>query len=491
MSPITTSETLVLVHTVLTLSCALRVLYHQKNHGVALAWLGILFVAPLIGLIAYLIIGEPKLGRTRERRKQEIVNFYNEFTAPNFRNVPSDVGLSDKWQSLAVLAHHSTGFQALSGHQCQFLNDTDAMIAAMIDDIERAERAVVLMFYIIDVKGEVENLFLALEQAAQRGVRCEILADSVGSAQFFSTPWCERLKKQGVLIHQSLSIGLIKAILVRSDLRNHRKLLVVDEHIAYTGSYNLVDPKVFKQGAGVGQWVDVMLRVQGPVVIQLLAMFYADVAVENRQNFADIQALWRERWPYVESVGLQAASACSVLQTIPSSPDQNHYVFYDTLICALHQAQREIVLTTPYFVPDEALMLALTATARRGVSVTLIVPQKVDSFLVRYASQASYRLLLQSEVKIALFTGGLLHTKSVVVDGEFALFGTVNMDMRSFYLNLELTMALYSKAEIHALSLQQQAYLRDCIYIDATRWQQRSVWRTLLENTVRLMSPLL
>ena len=166
-------------------------------------------------------------------------------------------------------------------------------------------------------------------------------------------------------------------------------------------------------------------------------------------------------------------------------------MFYDTLICALHQAERELVLTTPYFVPDEALMLALTTAARRGVSVTLIVPQKVDSFLVRYASQANYRVLLQNGVQIALFTGGLLHTKSVVVDGEFALFGTVNMDMRSFYLNLELTMALYSPTEIHALALQQQAYLRDCVYIDAARWQRRSVWRTLLENTVRLMSPLL
>ncbi|MBP9540862.1 MAG: cardiolipin synthase, partial [Vitreoscilla sp.] len=297
--------------------------------------------------------------------------------------------------------------------------------------------------------------------------------------------------KNGVLVHQSLAIGLLKAVLVRSDLRNHRKLLVVDERVAYTGSYNLVDPKMFKQGAGVGQWVDVMLRIQGPVVIQLLAMFYADVAVENKQNLTDIQAMWRERWAEAGDVRLQADGSHSVLQTIPSSPDQNHYVFYDTLICALHLAERDIVLTTPYFVPDEPLMLALTAAARRGISVTLIVPQKVDSFLVRHASQANYRVLLQNGVKIALFTGGLLHTKSVVVDGEFALFGTVNMDMRSFYLNLELTMALYSHTEIHALALQQQAYLRDCVYIDAARWQQRSVWRTLLENTVRLMSPLL
>ena len=491
MTAITTSETLVLIHTVLTLSCALRVLYHQKNHGVALAWLGILFVAPVVGLIAYLIIGEPKLGRTREKRKQEIVAFYSEFVAPSFQGLPTDLGLAPKWQALAKLAHHSTGFQAISGHECQFLNDTDAMIAAMIDDIDSAERAVVLMFYIIDPKGEVEKLLLALEQASLRGVRCEILADGVGSAQFFSTAWCARLKKSGVLIHQSLAIGLLKAVLVRSDLRNHRKLLVVDERVAYTGSYNLVDPKVFKQGAGVGQWVDVMLRLQGPAVIQLLATFYADVAVENKQHFADIQVLWREHWPHVGSIALQAASSASVVQTIPSSPDQSHYVFYDTLICALHQAERELVLTTPYFVPDEALMLALTAAARRGVSVTLIVPQKVDSFLVRYASQANYRVLLQNGVKIALFTGGLLHTKSVVVDGEFALFGTVNMDMRSFYLNLELTMALYSPTEIHALALQQQAYLRDCVYIDAARWQRRSVWRTLLENTVRLMSPLL
>ena len=491
MTAITTSEALVLVHTVLTLSCVLRVLYHQKNHGVALAWLGILFVAPVVGLIAYLIIGEPKLGRTREKRKQEIVAFYTEFVAPSFHDLPTDLGLSPKWQSLTQLAQNSTDFQALSGHQCQFLNDTDAMIAAMVADIEQAKRSVVLMFYIIDIKGEVEKLFLTLEQAVLRGVRCEILADGVGSAQFFSTSWHARLKKNGVLIHQSLSIGLMKSVWVRSDLRNHRKLLVVDEQVAYTGSFNLVDPKMFKQGAGVGQWVDVMLRIQGPVVIQLLAMFYADVAVENKQNLTDIQAMWRERWAEAGGVSLQADGSHSVLQTIPSSPDQNHYVFYDTLICALHLAERDIVLTTPYFVPDEPLMLALTAAARRGISVTLIVPQKVDSFLVRHASQANYRVLLQNGVKIALFTGGLLHTKSVVVDGEFALFGTVNMDMRSFYLNLELTMALYSPTEIHALALQQQAYLRDCVYIDAARWQQRSVWRTLLENTVRLMSPLL
>lgn len=491
MSPITTSEALVLAHTVLTLSCALRVLYYQKNYGVALAWLVILFVAPVIGLIAYLIIGEPKLGRTRDKRKQEIVGFYHEFAALYFHDQAPSVALSPPWQALACLSEGSTGFPALGGHQCQFLNDTDAMVDAMVSDIGLAQRSVVLEFYIIEPKGKVVQVLEALEAAAMRGVRCEVLADGIGSAQFFSTVWYSRLKKSGVLMHQSLSIGLLKAVLVRSDLRNHRKLLVVDETLAYTGSYNLVDPEVFKQGAGFGQWVDMMVRLQGPVALHLLAMFYADVAVEKRNYFNEVKQLWQERWQYVQPLSVQAALAPSVVQALPSSPDQNHYVFYEALICALHLAQHSVVMTTPYFVPDETLLLAMTTASRRGVKVTLIVPQKVDSFLVRYASHAYFRILLQSHVRIAQFQAGLLHTKSVVVDDAFALFGTVNMDMRSFYLNMELTVALYSPTEIGALSLQQQAYLRESVDIDAARWLKRSVWRRLLENTVRLMSPLL
>lgn len=486
-----TSEALVLLHMVLTLSCALRVLYHQKNYGVALAWLVILFVAPLIGLIAYLIIGEPKLGRRREKRKQELAAFYRDYVERHVHNENEQLNLKPNWQALAQLAQTTTGFGVLSGHQCQLLNDTDSMIEAMVADIEQAQRTVVLMFYIIEPKGKVELLLHAVEQAALRGVKCEIMADGIGSSEFFSTAWYRRLQKSGVVLHQSLSIGLIKTILVRCDLRNHRKALIVDEDIAYTGSYNLVDPRVFKQDSGVGQWVDVMLRIRGPVVVHLLAMFHADVAVEKKQRFAEVESLWSEHQSFIQFDALSDKSASSVLQLIPSSPDQNHYVFYDVLICALHQAQRSIVLTTPYFVPDEPLLLALTTAARRGVSVTLIVPEKVDSFLVRYASHAYYRVLLNSQVCIAQFQGGLLHTKSVVIDEEFALFGTVNLDMRSFYLNLELTMALYSQPEVRAVALQQQAYLKDCEYIDATRWQQRSVWRTLLENTVRLMSPLL
>ncbi|AUZ04303.2 putative phospholipase D [Vitreoscilla sp. C1] len=181
----------------------------------------------------------------------------------------------------------------------------------------------------------------------------------------------------------------------------------------------------------------------------------------------------------------------SLIQLIPSAPDQSHTVFYDVLIAALYQAQHNIVISTPYFVPDDALLLALTTAARRKVSVFLIVPAKVDSFLVRHASLAYFRELLDSGVHIAQFQDGLLHTKSVVIDESVAFFGTVNMDMRSFYLNLELTLALYSVADIRVLAAQQQHYLQDSILVDAQAWKHRSVPSRLLENVVRLLGPLL
>ena len=150
-----------------------------------------------------------------------------------------------------------------------------------------------------------------------------------------------------------------------------------------------------------------------------------------------------------------------------------------------------MLITTPYFVPDETLLMALTTAARRGVDVTLILPAKVDSLLVRYASRAYYRLLLDAGVKIALYEGGLLHAKTLTVDEDYALFGTVNMDMRSFFLNLEISLAIYDRDLTAAIAAHQLAYLHDSHYISISAWQARARWWPLVENTVRLFSPLL
>ncbi len=488
------TEILLYLHSAAVLVCALRVLYQQRNIGNALAWLIVLFVFPFLGVVLYLLVGEPRLGSARAKRSAEMNRFYAEVSErylPERHLVVQD-DLPAHYRGISRVASATTGLDATSGNAMTLLDSTDAILGHMLDDIRQAQQSCVLAFYIIDPQGRIQTLLEAVLAARQRGVECVILADAVGSQAFFNSHWPQRLRDAGVTVEAALPVGLWRTLFTRSDLRNHRKILIIDKRIGYTGSFNLVDPQYFKQDAGVGEWVDVMMRCTGPLVLEMAAVFYADVAVENDHSLSAVQSYlsgFAEQIPAILSP--QDGGGQILAQVIPSAPDQSQRVIYDTIICAIHAAKRRLLITTPYFVPDEPLLLALTTAARRGVDVTLILPAKVDSLLVRYASRAYYRLLLDAGVKIALYRGGLLHAKTLTVDEDYALFGTVNMDMRSFFLNLEISLAIYDHDMTRQIAERQLGYLKqsDCISIRA--WQQRARWWGLVENTVRLVSPLL
>ena len=488
------TQVLLLLHTTAVLGCVVRVLYKQHNVGTAFAWLALLFVFPLFGVLAYLLLGEPRLGMARAKRSAQMNRFYAEFTQRYLADVDLDTTdqLSLRNLGISKVATTSTGLGATRHNGMTLLADTDSILAAMLDDIRHAEQSCLLAFYIIDPKGRIETLLEAVVQAAERGVDCAILADAVGSMDFFRSPWLVRLQEAGVDVQAALPVGLWRTLFTRSDLRNHRKLLIVDKKTAYTGSFNLVDPRFFKKNAGVGEWVDVMMRCQGPVVLEMTAVFYADVAVEDDANLAGVQQ-------YLSRLGEQLPARLSarppagnvVAQVIPSAPNQAERVIYDTIISSIYAAQSRLIITTPYFVPDEPLLIALTTAAKRGVEVTLILPAKVDSLLVRYASRAYYPMLLKAGVRIALFEGGLLHAKTLTADGDYTLFGTVNMDMRSFFLNLEISLSVYDRHITRQVQALQESYLADSRYLSINAWQARSKWWGLVENSVRLLSPLL
>ena len=397
-----------------------------------------------------------------------------------------------RYQGIANVAASVTGLAASNNNAMQLLTQTDEILEAMLADIQSARQTCALAFYIIEPQGRIQTLLAAVRDAAQRGVECTILADAVGSNAFFGSEWEDNLKAAGVRIVPALPVGVLKTFFSRSDLRNHRKILIVDNLVAYTGSFNLIDPHHFKQSAGVGEWVDLMMRCRGTVVLEMAAVFYADVAVEADEHLAEVrQEIEKLDDKIPELLALKRQSGNAVAQVIPSAPDQSDPVIYETIVCAIHAAKTRVTITTPYFVPDELLLTALTTAAKRGVDVVLILPEKVDSFLVRWASRAYYPKLLTAGVKIALFHGGLLHAKTLVVDGDYALFGTVNMDMRSFFLNLEISLAIYDAPVVREISRAQKAYLRDSRYISVKRWQKRERIWGLVENTVRLFSPLL
>jgi cardiolipin synthase len=262
----------------------------------------------------------------------------------------------------------------------------------------------------------------------------------------------------------------------------HRKIVVIDGEIAFTGSLNLVDPRFFKQDSGFGQWVDAMVRLQGPAVEPLAITFLKDWELERYEGIESLRV--------TADVRRLPETGDSTVQVVPTGPTIEGDAI-QILLMTIYAARRELIITTPYFVADEALLTAMISAARRGVEVTLIVPAHVDSLLVRFASRAHMGELLVAGVKVRLFDGGLLHTKSITVDGELCLFGSLNMDPRSLYLNFEITLAVYDHGFTSDLRALQQSYLAESSAMKLDDWTSRSRPQQFADNVARLLSPLL
>ena len=368
----------------------------------------------------------------------------------------------------------------MSGHRLQLLADSGSIMRAMIADIDAARVSVHMEFYIWSAGGFVDDLVAALVRAARRGV--SLLHPDGFTGQ--PTVLQERsrssdLRDAGVNVVEMLPVNPLRALFVRFDLRDHRKIAVIDRCIAYTGSMNIADPRFFKQDAGVGEWVDAMARIEGPAAWVLEAVSLSLTSLQTGGSFAPLPP------PDLPSAGN------GHVQIFPSGPQASRLRIDALLLTAIYAARREIVLTTPYFVPGEALLTALRSAALRGVRVVLIVPEKIDSRLVRYASEAYNEDLLEVGVTILQFRDGLLHTKSMVVDEEFTVFGTVNLDLRSFELNFELSLIAYDPEFSSATRALQRDYEARSRRLDLDAWRARPRSRRLLENAVQMMSPLL
>jgi cardiolipin synthase len=321
----------------------------------------------------------------------------------------------------------------------------------------------------------------ALARAAQRGVQCRALADAMGSKAFLRSKSARRLRDAGVELTAALPTGALRTLVARTDLRNHRKIVVIDDRLAYSGSQNLVDPRFFKQTSGVGEWVDAMARISGPAAASLDGVFRLDWSVETGSPFEA---------PFMLAEGTSAPPGATV-QVVPSGPDLQPEAIHQLLLTAIYAARKELVMSTPYFVPDDSILTALLTAALRGVRVTLIVPARNDSLLVRHASVAHFDDLMTASVRIALFNGGLLHTKSLTIDGEMSVFGSVNLDMRSLWLNFEISLLVYDRDFTGRLRSLQNTYLRDSEWVDLDTWRCRPARSRFVANSCRLLSPLL
>jgi len=477
------STLLLIAHWVIILGLSLRIIMQRRPTGVTLAWMAIIFGVPYAGVGLYILFGEKRLGRTYLRRTAEILGVLQETRGRDEPTPEVEAGLASVGAEL--LHRHCrrvAGFVGHAGNNVTLLTDFEAVFDALIADINDARHTCDLEFYIWHTGGRADDVAEAVMNAARRGVSCRVSLDALGSKAFARAGGPRHLRDAGVRVVEALPVGLLRALFARTDLRNHRKIAVMDGKVAYTGSQNLVDPRYFKQDSGVGEWVDAMVRVKGPAVRSLAETFEVDWCRETGESFEPLEPVNTGRPPTTDD---------AIIQVVPSGPAHRPDAIHQLLLTTIYLAREELIITTPYFVPDDATTTALLSAALRGVEVTIILPARNDSLLVRYASAAGFDDLLSAGVRIAQFTGGLLHTKSITVDRKLCVFGSVNLDMRSIWLNFEISLFIYGrKATGHVRDLQQR-YIEQSDMLDLTTWRKRPYANRLVENTFRLFGPLL
>ena len=455
----------------------LVVVTRRRRPGSAMAWLLVISFLPVAGLILYLILGNDRLPRRRarqHRRQLQKISALGKRLEGHPSIVHPQLGPGSK--AAAALAKSLGDMPILDGNDVTVIGRTEVFLDRLIEDIDAATNHVHLLFYIYAPDETGKRVADALARAVARGVTCRVLVDGVGSRPMLKK-LARAMRDLGIDVREALPVGLFRRRVSRIDLRNHRKIAVIDGRIAYAGSQNIINADY-----GFRRLVfhDMMVRLTGPVALELQLVFASDWHFET-DEILDGDDVFPE--PHL--------TGSTPVQALPSGPNYPTENYQRLVVAVLHAARERVILTTPYFVPDEAFLQALETAVLRGVKVDLIVPRKSDHALVTAASRAYYDDLLTAGVKVHLFTEGILHTKAMSVDDTIALIGSGNFDIRSFKLNFEINMVFHGPGVTAELRRWQLDYIQYSDSLTAEEWSQRPRIRKVLSNIAKLLSPLL
>jgi cardiolipin synthase len=467
----------------LVLDIAIRVLSlifipRNRRPQTALAWLLLIWFQPYLGVIFFWIFGRARLPRNRRRRQRE-VNEYILETTEGFDRVKRDPPWPP-WLEPIVNLNRSLGAMPLvGGNVAEMWADNQVSLDHMIDDIATAERTLHVEFYILSLDSTTQPFFEALQAAHDRGVKVRVLLDHLGN---FPYPGYRRtirwLKKSGVRWHLMLPFQPWRLLVQRPDLRNHRKLLVIDGEVAYTGSQNVIETPYQKRGnhrRGL-HWKDYMARFEGPVVAGIDALFVTDWYSETGE------VLLREAAP-ARRTG-DGDLDCQVIPSGPGFSGENNLRTFNSLVYA---AQERIVLVSPYFVPDDSMLYAITTAAQSGIDVQLFVSEIGDQFFVFHAQRSYYEQLLRAGVRIFLYSAPtILHAKHFTIDDQISVIGSSNLDMRSFTLDLEISVMVRGGTFLDELRAIEDDYRENSKELTLEEWMSRPLYRRILDHVARL-----
>jgi cardiolipin synthase A/B len=468
----------------LTLDMVIRVLaviYIPRNRRpqTALAWLVLIFALPVPGILLFLLFGSRRLPHSRRKKQREINRYILERTEAVER-APKDHPWPPWLESIVELNRKLGAMPLVGGNSAVMHTDYVESLESMTEAVHAAKKYVHAEFYILAFDRSTALFFEALRQAVDRGVIVRVLMDHIAvlrSPGYHRT--IKKLKRIGVQWHVMLPVQPLRGKYQRLDLRNHRKILVVDGTVAYTGSQNMIDRSYNKRSnirRGL-QWKDFMVRFEGPIVAGINALFVTDWYSET-DELLDGEA------PQPQPGAGPGTIDCQVVPSGPGFDGENNLRLFNSLVYA---ATDRVIITSPYFVPDDSMLYAITTAAQSGLDVQLFASEVGDQPVVYHAQRSYYEALLRAGVRIWLYESPtVLHAKHFSIDDEVAVIGSSNMDMRSFSLNLEISVMVRGREFVRQLREVEQSYRDHSRELTLDEWMQRPRGTRVLDNVARL-----
>lgn len=474
-----------LVYVIVLVLVCLRIIYDTRSTTKTLAYLLFAIFVPVAGILIYFLFGtnyrnkkmySKKLFANEELAKQLSREIYQKSkqTFIENRDVVRDKGL-------AYMLLNDTQSPLTSNNKVKLLINGEEKFPEVIKALKEAEHHIHLEYYIYEndeIGQEIENILI---EKARAGVTVRFIYDDFGS-YFIRKKMVNRLRENGVKVFPFLKINFI-FFANRLNYRNHRKLIVVDGKTAFVGGINISDRYINRPNRTALFWRDTHLRIDGPGVLYLQYLFLCDWNFCAQKKIRPTPSLFPMQNPN--------QFGDKVVQIAASGPDSETPTILFSILKAINLATKEILITTPYFIPGESLLDALIIASLSGIKVKLLVPGKSDSRVVNKAAKSYYSDLLMAGVEIYLYRKGFIHAKTMITDENIAIVGTANMDNRSFDLNFEVNAIVYDDEIARQLRDVFFEDIKNAEKIDAARWNARPKFKQLLERTARLISPLI
>ncbi len=460
---------------------ALGLVPERRRPSSAMAWLLLILFLPVFGILLFLLIGSPYVPRKRREEQQTAGALIQSGLAaiPALPPAPDRPGWLDP---VMVLNRHLAWLPASQNNTAELFPNYEESIQAKADLVRTAERFVHVEYFMMCRDSTTEVFFQALLEVAARGVKVRVLYDHVstvglpGHKELLAT-----FDQAGIESRPMLPIRPLKGEFRRPDLRNHRKIVVVDGRTGFVGSQNMIDSSYHnkKHEAAGRKWRELTTKVHGPVVQSMNLVFASDWYIETKEILRD----YVQPEPFPDGLG---DLTCQIVPSGPGFPDENNLRLFNTLI---YGAQERLSITSPYFVPDDSLLYAITTAAQRGVAVELFVSEQGEQFMVSHAQNSYYRFLLEAGVRIFRYPYPyVLHAKHFSIDDHTAVIGSSNMDIRSFNLDFEVVMMCTGPSFVARMREVEDMYRSLSRELTLEEWLKRPLTKRWVDNVMRLTS---